>query len=457
MPEPATGTSELHLKEDFPPISTSEWEAVIQADLKGADYEKRLVWKTDEGIKVKPYYRAENLPAAASDYARGGGAAWEISEAPVPEGAIDAVAFHDAGATAVQELGYAMAAAVDRLAAAADAKAEVKKVVFAFAAGSNYFFEIAKLRAARVLWAQVVSAFGVAPATCPARIHAFTALSNKSIYDPYTNLLRVTTEALSAVLGGCDKLTVRAAGFPERLARNVQLILKEEAHLDKVTDAAGGAYYVEAITDSLAREAWKLFQGVEAQGGFSAARASIDAAIAESLAAKEKAVALRRRTLVGVNNYPDLHERELDHAGEWPAGERLASAIEAIRLRTERHARKTGSTPKVLLLKSGDLKMRMARAMFCQNYFGCAGYEIEEADSLESSDASLIVLCSSDPEYLALAREVCPKAKAPVYVAGNPKEQIEELKAAGVASFVHVLSNMVETLTESQDRLGIAK
>lgn len=445
MPEAPAGTDELHLEAEFPPVSTADWEATIVADLKGADYEKRLVWKTEEGIAVRPYYRAENLPEGLARPLRASG--WEICDGPPPADAINGVVFHESGATAVQELGYALAEASDRLAAGGTVTS------FAFAIGSNYFFEIAKLRAARLLWARLAEAYGQPAGT---RIHAVTALSNKSIYDPYTNLLRVTTESLSAVLGGADALTVNAAGFPERLAHNVQLVLKEEAHLDKVADAAGGSYYIEVLTDALAREAWKLFQGVEAAGGFAQAKASIDSAIAASRTAKEKAIASRRRTLVGVNNYPDIQEKELAHAGALAGAEwRLAQPIENIRLRTERHAKKAGQTPKVLLLKRGDLKMKMARGQFCQNFFGCAGFAIEESESYDTTDAALIVLCSSDPEYVAFAQEVCAKVDVPVVVAGNPKEQIEELKAAGVQGFVHVQSNMVETLTEWLDKLGI--
>lgn len=442
---PAPGVTTLNLKEEFPPVSTEVWEQTIIADLKGADYEKKLVWKTEEGVSVRPYYRAENLPAALPP--RREGSDWEALEGAVPAGVVDAAAFHEAGATAVQELGYALASASDQMASGQ----AVSGLLFAI--GSNYFFEIAKLRAARMLFARLAGAYEQPAAV---KIYAVTALSNKSIYDPYTNLLRATTESLSAVIGGCDALQVQPAGFAGRLAKNVQLILKEEAHLDKVADPAGGSYYVEALTDSLSREAWKVFQQVEAEGGFAQAAASVEAAITVSRLAKERAIASRRRVMVGVNNYPDIQEKELDrdaslNAVEW----RLARAIENIRLRTERHAVKTGSTPKVLLLKRGDLKMRMARGTFCQNFFGCGGFQIEESESFEGTDAALIVLCSSDGEYLDLAKEVCSKVKVPVAVAGNPKEQMDELKAAGVAGFVHVLSNMVDTLSEWQDRLGI--
>ena len=436
---------ELRLLEDFPPVPTGAWEEAIRADLKGADYEKKLIWKTPEGIAVRPYYRREDLPQTAFRHcvAR----EWEIAEGPLPAGVVNGAAHHEQGATAVQELAFALAEASDRLAAGQAVEG------LAFGVGSVYFMEIAKLRAARLLYARVAEAYGVKPET---RIHAVTAFSNKSIYDPWTNLLRSTTEALSAVLGGADSLRVQAAGYPARLARNVQLILKEEAHLDKVADPAGGAWFIENLTASLAAEAWKLFQQVEAMGGYAQARAFIDSSIAAAREAKEKEFASRRRVMVGVNNYPDLAERRLEQAGSLEGAEwRLARPIERIRLRTERHARRTGKTPRVLLLKRGDLKMKMARAQFCLNFFGCAGFEIEEAETLEGRQADLIVLCSSDAEYLEFARDVCPRAAAPVIVAGNPKEQIEALREAGVAGFVHILSNLVDTLAEWQQKLGI--
>jgi len=444
MPELPQGAEELRLQAEFPPVSKEAWEATIVADLKGADYEKKLVWKTEEGLAIRPYYRAEDAPGTFP--ARRATAGWEIRQAAAPVGVVDGSAFHEAGATSVQELGYALAAASEKLAAGGEVTG------LQFGVGSNYFFEIAKLRAARLLASTLFDAY---QKKSEVTIYAVTALANKSIYDPYTNLLRVTTETLSAVLGGADSVNVQAAGFPDRLAKNVQLVLKEECHLDKVADPAGGSYYIESLTVALATAAWKLFQEVEAAGGFAASKDAIDAALAASRAAKEKAIASRRRVMVGVNNYPDIHEQELANAGTLGSGWRMAGSIEAIRLRTEQYAQAMGKTPKVLLLKRGDLKMKMARGQFCQNFFGCAGFEIVESESYEGTDAALIVLCSSDPEYVAFAQEVCAAVKVPVVVAGNPKEQMEELKAAGVAGFVHVLSNMVETLTEWQNKLGI--
>ena len=442
MPD-ETQQKRLFVLDEFAPVPTPAWEEAIARDLKGTDYDKRLVWKTDEGIAVRPYYRAEHITPREPVFAS---AAWEAA-APGSEPVADASAVeaHEAGATAVQELAFALAAA-----AAAPAS---PLTTVAFAIGSNHFMEIAKLRAFRLLWAKLAGTRGTGG---DLRIHARTAGENKTLYDPHVNLLRVVTEALSAVLGGCDSLTVTPCRFDEHLADNVHHILREESHLDKVTDPGAGSYYVESLTEALAGAAWTQFEQIEAAGGYApyCASGALDAEVAASRAAKEKAVASRRRVLVGTNTYPNLQERALDAAGGMPGGWRLAAAFEAIRLRTERHAASTGKTPRVLLLERGDLKMRKARAAFCQNFFGCAGFEIVHGESLAPAD--LVVLCSADAEYRALAAEICPQATSPVIVAGNPKEQIEALKAAGVADFVHVQSNAVETLTRWQDTLGMA-
>jgi methylmalonyl-CoA mutase len=461
MPEIAPGTAALNLREEFPPVSTADWEAVIRKDLKGADYEKRLVWRSGEGVDARPYYRredAEQLSAAEGapgefPFARGSGQAWLTEEEWRPAAdAVRADQWHDAGATAVQEVAFALAAAVEQLAAGRRPEA----IEFAFAAGSAYFIEIAKLRAARLVWAQAAQASGFALAECRMRIAVRTARRNKSVLDRYSNLLRATTEALSAALGGCDTLYVEPFGFDRHLALNVQRIIREEAHIDVPADPAGGAWYVEVLTDSVAREAWKLFQKIEADGGYARAVESgaIAAAIAQSRAAREKAVAGRRRTLVGVNNFPDLKEKTASFAAPEDAGWRMALPFERIRERTARHAAKTGRYPAVLLLRRGDPKMRMARANFALNFFGCAGFDMQDAADIEGAP-DLIVLCSSDAEYPALAKDICPRATVPVIVAGNPKEAIAELEAAGVKGFIHVGSDAVRTLSEWQDRLGM--
>lgn len=443
----ASFSKPLRLLDDFPPVPTSEWEAAIQKDLKGAEYEKKLVWKTEEGISVRPYYRAENAHGRPP-LQRGANQAWELfAPGHEPPVSVNTIECHEAGATAVQEVAFALAMGADLLASGAPVE------TFGFAIGSNHFMEISKLRAARLLWSQVAAAFGAAKKSI--RIHARTAGENKTLYDPYMNLLRVTTEALSAIIGGCDSLTILPCRFDTHLASNVHHILREEVHLGKVTDPAAGSYYVESLTEAIAREAWKLFQEIEAAGGFAkyTTAGKLKTALAQARETKQKAVVTRRRVLVGTNNYPNIQERALDAIGEMPQGERLASIFEAIRLRTERHAKKTGKTPRVLLLERGDLKMRKARAAFCLNFFGCAGFDVVQSDTL--AGAGLIVLCSSDAEYLSIAQDVCPKTSVPVLVAGNPKDLIDALKAAGVADFVHVLSNPIETFERWQERLGI--
>jgi methylmalonyl-CoA mutase len=476
MPEVEVGAEILHLGQDFPPVSTEAWEAAIAKDLKGADYDKKLVWHTEEGLAIRPYYRKEALAGLETQlrtspdhypFVRGKRQSWEIAQdaKPGPK-AIRADLLHEAGAHAIQELGYGIAAGVERLAeltATLPVDTIASQVEFVFAVGPSYFVEIAKLRAARILWAQVVSAFHpIDDGACQMRLRVVTPLRNKSAYDRYSNLLRVTTEALSAVVGGCDQLTVKPAGFDQHLALNVQRILKEESHLDAVADPAGGSYYIEALTDALARAAWKLLQQVEAEGGYAQAlqSGSLEKALAETRTARAKAYSGRRRALVGVNNYPNVTEKT--PGAELPAAEagalpqvRIAEPFEAIRRRTTAHAEATGRYPKVLLLKRGDVKMKGARSNFCFNFFGCAGFDMVEAEEYEGTDADLIVLCSSDPEYLALAQEVCSKVKAPVLVAGNPKEQIEALRAAGVQGFIHIFSDAIQTLTEWQDKLGM--
>jgi methylmalonyl-CoA mutase len=473
MPEEPSGTEILNLGGEFPPVSTEAWEAVIQKDLKGADYAKKLVWRTDEGIAVRPYYRKENLAGLEAQtqslpgqfpFVRGSGQRWQYREdAAFPPNAIRADRLHEAGAHAVQELGYGLAEAVERLAAQTSSggvEEAARQVEFVYAVGSNYFFEIAKLRAARMLWAQAVAA--IAPNDCDAcraRIHVRTSRLNKSIYDRYTNLLRVTTEAMSAAIGGADTLYIEPFGFAPHLARSLDRVLREEAHLDVVADPGGGSYYIEALTDSLAAHAWKLFQDIEKKGGYSQALASgsIERALAESRQARRKAISSRRRTLVGVNNYPDINEKT--STAEAPVADpgsfRVAEPFEQIRRRTAAHADAIGRSPKILLLKRGDLKMRMARANFCVNFLGCAGFDLVETEEYVGTDADLIVLCSSDPEYTAFAQEVCPAASVPVLVAGNPKDQIERLKAAGVQGFIHIGSDAGQTLTEWQNRLGM--
>lgn len=578
-----------HLLEEFPPVSTTEWEAAIARDLKGADYEKKLIWRTNEGLAVKPYYRAEDLQGLAGldaapgafPYRRGvrSSGEWRIREeieagtaeeanrlaldavaagaeevafsdarirsgadlelllvsldlvpvhferadealaqlllerlkrrprtaetstgcdalasadfaaeviAGAPAGfvpfAIHAEAFEEAGATAVEEIGFAIAVGVDFLAAMQErgvgAGQAAAAIEFRFGLGANYFFQIAKLRAFRMIWACAVQSFGASEERTRAKIAARTSRWNKTVYDPHVNILRGTTEAMAAILGGADSVTV--APFDEcykqpdeasrRLARNTQLLLKNEAWLGRVADVAGGSYYVETLTDSLARGGWKRMQEIEASGGFRKAQA--DGVIAETLqrglAARENTVAERRRVVVGTNQFANPAERALERvdALRTQGTSRGSQMYEELRLRTERHAASGGKIPHVLLAEIGDVKMRMARSNFAMNFFVCAGFEIEakpfkDAADIATSEGDLIVLCSSDAEYAEVASELLPVVKelvrrTPVIVAGNP-ENAGQLAEMGIADFIHARSNPVEVLTKWQERLGVSE
>ena len=409
--------------------------------------------------------------------------------------AVNAFLFNNAGAYISQELGYALAWGNELMAklteAGFTADEVAKKIKFNFGISSNYFMEIAKFRAARWLWAEIVAAYKPAcECACKMVAHAQTSEWNMTVYDAHVNLLRSQTEAMSAALAGVDSITVRPFDkiyqtpddFSERIARNQQLLLKEECHLDKVVDPSAGSYYVEVLTNSLADVAWKLFLEVEEKGGFSVAvnAGEIQNAVNASNVARKKAVATRREILLGSNQYPNFTEVAADkiqekgscccgggHCGEAtiPALDfsRGASEFEALRMTTE----KSGKTPKVFMLTIGNLAMRLARSQFSANFFGCAGYKIIDNlgfDSVEAgveaavkAGAEIVVLCSSDDEYaeFAPAAYKALAGRAEFVVAGAPA-CADDLKAQGIDQFVNVKSNVLETLKAFNAKLGIA-
>ena len=405
--------------------------------------------------------------------------------------AVNAFLFNNAGAYISQELGYALAWGNELMAklteAGFTADEVAKKIKFNLGISSNYFMEIAKFRAARWLWAEIVAAYKPAcECACKMVAHAQTSEWNMTVYDAHVNLLRSQTEAMSAALAGVDSITVRPFDkiyqtpddFSERIARNQQLLLKEECHLDKVVDPSAGSYYVEVLTNSLADVAWKLFLEVEEKGGFSVAvnAGEIQNAVNASNVARKKAVATRREILLGSNQYPNFTEVAADKIQEKGScccgGEatipaldfsRGASEFEALRMTTE----KSGKTPKVFMLTIGNLAMRLARSQFSANFFGCAGYKIIDNlgfDTVEAgveaavkAGAEIVVLCSSDDEYaeFAPAAYKALAGRAEFVVAGAPA-CADDLKAQGIDQFVNVKSNVLETLKAFNAKLGIA-
>ncbi len=403
---------------------------------------------------------------------------------------VDSEIFTNGGAYIYQELGYALSWGAQWLTllteAGLPADLVASKIKFDMGISTNYFMELAKFRAARMLWAQIVEQYNPAePEACKMMAHATTSKYNQTIYDAHVNLLRSQTEAMSAALAGVDSITVTPFDVPfktpdefsERIARNQQLLLKEESHLDKVVDPAGGSYYIETLTVSIAQEAWKLFLSVEEQGGFATALAagSIQAAVNESNEKRHADMARRKEILLGTNQYPNINEFAAEkieknengscgcgchEEGTGIAATRLASDFEQLRLATE-HA---SNRPKVFMLTIGNLAMRLARSQFSGNFFGCAGYEIidnngfptvkDGVDAALAAGADIVVLCSSDDEYAEFAPEAWDllKGKTEFVVAGAPA-CTDDLKALGIENFIHVRSNVLDTLRSFNAKL----
>ena len=605
---------------EFPPVPTEKWEEVITADLKGADYERKLVWKTGEGFNVRPYYRAENLEgikflgsqAGEFPYVRGTHAhnRWRVHQtvsvvcpkeanaealkilnagvdslgfciasadfsaadldmllkdicipaveitfcgekmanvaelvlakvekegiakedvriafcidplvkglsskgdfcSPNGEKCIASIVelihktkeykhvrivtvagqtFGNSGSTIVEELAFTLSAGHDYLVRLTDAGLDVdaaaRKLRFSFSVSSNYFMEIAKFRAARMLWANIVKGYGPAKnCACKMQIHAETSRWNQTVYDPYVNMLRGTTEAMSATIAGVHSLEVmpfdasfeNPTEFSKRIARNVELLLKNESHFDQVVDPAGGSYYVENLTQSIAAEAWKLFLEIEEKGGYTEAYKAglIVERIKASAAAKDKNIATRRQTLLGANQYPNFTEvagKEItaesvtrkQAEGNVLVPYRGAMAFEEMRLQVDR----SGKEPKAFMLTCGNLGMARARSQFSCNFFACAGIKVidntyfksieEGAKAALESKAQIVVVCASDDDYAEAAPKVKELlgGKAILVVAGAPA-CAPELEAQGITNFINVKSNVLETLKFYLKEMGI--
>ncbi|EKU89694.1 methylmalonyl-CoA mutase small subunit [Bacteroides oleiciplenus] len=614
--------SKEKLFSDFAPNSTEQWMEKVTADLKGADFEKKLVWKTNEGFKVKPFYRMEDLEGLKTTdalpgefpYLRGtkkdnnewlvrqeikvecpkeanakaldilnkgvdslafrvkakelnaeyietllegicaecvelnfytcqghvvelaellvayfqkkgydltklqGSIGYDFFDKMLAKGKekgdmpvtakalieataalpkyrvlnVTALTLNNAGAYIYQELGYALAWGNEYMNQLTDAGLPAalvaKKIKFNFGISSNYFLEIAKFRAARMLWANIVASYD-ADDRCAAKmhVHAETSTFNLTLFDAHVNLLRTQTEAMSAALAGVDSMTVTPFDktyttpdeFSERMARNQQLLLKEESHFDKVIDPAAGSYYIENLTVSIAKQAWELFLSVEEAGGFYAAvkAGTVQTAVNESNKARHKSVAQRREVLLGTNQFPNFNEKAGDKkpleatccCGGHDTCEkdvpvlnfdRAASEFEALRLETEA----SGKRPKAFMLTIGNLAMRQARAQFSCNFLACAGYEVVDnlgfptveagVEAAMAAKADIVVLCSSDDEYVEYAVPAFKAldGRAMFIVAGAPAN-MEELKAAGIENFIHVRVNVLETLKEYNAKL----
>lgn len=404
---------------------------------------------------------------------------------------VNSDALNNAGAYIVQELGYALAWGNEYLQiltdAGVDADLAARNIKFNMGVSENYFMELAKFRAARMLWAQIVKRYEPkCDCSCKMIVNATTSRYNQTLFDSYVNLLRSQTEAMSATLAGIHSLVVtpfdapyeKPDDFSERIARNQQLLLKEECHFGQVVDPGAGSYYIEHLTDSLAKEAWKIFLQVEEDGGFlaSAKEGKIQDVINATNEKRHADAAKRKEFILGTNQFPNFTEKsegkvamtcqcgckeQNDSEFKSVNSTRLSADFEQLRIHTE-----NTRIPTAFMLTIGNLAMRQARAQFSCNFLACAGYKVidnlgfktveEGVDAALEAGADIVVLCSSDDEYAEYAIPAFNYlgGKAMFVVAGAPA-CMEDLKAAGIENFIHVRCNVLETLKEYNAKLGI--
>lgn len=606
---------------EFQAPTTQEWLDKIQIDLKGADFQKRLVWRTNEGFNVQPFYRREDLQHLKEidslpgefPYIRGNkkdNNLWFVRQDIIVdnaetanakaldilnkgvnsigfrlpanklnkdfisillkgidlsktelnfktcqrhcvelatllsdyfksqnidlkelEGSIDfdplgkvlkkgkdlttvlsyakpliealadlpkyrcinvnSIYLNNAGAYIYQELGYALSWGNEYLQQlteqGVDATEVARRIKFNMGISENYFMEIAKFRAARMLWAQIVKQYNpTCDCACQMHVCAQTSSYNQTLFDSYVNLLRSQTEAMSAALANVDSIIVTPFDsayqtpneFSERLARNQQLLLKEEAHFDKIVDVAGGSYYVEHLTNALAQEGWKIFLSTEEEGGFQEQilTGKIQQDINSTNEKRHADAAKRKEFMLGTNQFPNFNETS---EGKRPSSatecchedqekgtiqklntNRLASEFEKLRLETEAAQKR----PIAFMLTIGNLAMRQARAQFSCNFLACAGYKVidnlgfstieEGVDAALKANADIVVLCSSDDEYAEYAIPAYKylNSRAMFVVAGAPA-CTDTLRASGIENFIHVRVNQLDTLKEYNAKL----
>jgi len=399
--------------------------------------------------------------------------------------------FKNSGATIPQEIAFALSQAVEYINKCTDFKhiyagEIIERMEFTFATGSDYFFEISKYRVIRLLWAKIVKEFEIEDEKLQKiKINAVNSKWDKTIYDAHVNMLRVTTQTMSAALGGCKSISVmpfdRTYKIPDdfsyRIAKNTQIILKEESYFNKIVDPAGGSYYIEKITQEIANKAWDLFLEIENAGGFHAniINGKIQTMIEEAANEKNMKIAQGRVSILGTNTYPNQEEKaqdkiklDLEYNYDTINPEfsvlhihRGAEAFEKLRLKTEQAFK----TPKVFLYSAGNITMRKARSMFSSNFFACAGFKIiddaefeteeEKFKEIDKQNPDIIVACSSDKEYADLVPMLKEKIKhnKKIVVAGYPKDLIEQFKEIGVTDFIHAKSNILEVLTKFQEEI----
>lgn len=395
---------------------------------------------------------------------------------------VDGLAFHNLGANAAWELAAATAAGVAYLRTLVGAGLTIqdalRQISFRYAADDEQFLTIAKMRAARHLWARVAEVVGARDAG-GATVHAVTSLPMMAQRDPWVNMLRTTLAAFAAGVGGADTVQVQpfdvaiaggldgtSPSFARRIARNTQLLLLEESHIGEVLDPAGGSWFVEDLTAQLARQAWSHFQEIESRGGFLAARDHITAQIAEVAQRRSDDIAHRRTALTGVNEYPNLAEKPLPANGDSRPVARYAAGFEMLRDRSDAFLARTGSRPQVLLLPLGPLAEHNIRTTFAANLLASGGIEAvnpgpvgatDLADTVTTAGSPAVaVLCGTDARYGTDSAKTIAAARAAgigqVLLAGPEKAVAEDdSKPDG---YLTAKINAVETLSNLLTGLG---
>tara|TARA_R110002050_G_scaffold157357_2_gene285940 strand:- start:822 stop:2639 length:1818 start_codon:yes stop_codon:yes gene_type:complete len=401
---------------------------------------------------------------------------------------VSGTTFLDAGSNQVQEVAYTLNALVYLIEQCLDRGINIESIFnnlhVQLAIGSEYFIEIAKFRAFNSLLNAIANQYGVTEFK-----HALTAKTSiwsKSVTDAHTNLLRATTEAMSAILGNVDGVFIdaydkefnNASDFSSRIAGNISTILKEESYFGKVANPVDGSYFIEEASTKIAKKALELFKAIEAQGGFYNAFESefIQQQIAEIRQEKIKLISQRRLPMVGVNKYPNLMETvpsKILSTGEVSNSKvltprRASLEIEAIRKVTEQLVDETNKRPIVELTSFGNLTMRKARAAFSYDFIGVSGFEvwqekshenaIESAKSSAQSESDVVVVCSSDPDYDESALAFVETFRSlntdkVLLLAGNPVSIVDALNEAGLDGYIHLKSDVIQTISSVQNKI----
>ncbi len=405
--------------------------------------------------------------------------------------------FHNAGANSITELAVSLSIAVEYIQAMIKRDIKINEVAkhisLSTGIGSNFFMEIAKLRALRVLFKNIIEAFGGEGDALKAHIHANTSIFNKTKLDPFVNTLRTTTETFSAILGSADTITTAPYDTLEkdndklstRIARNIQIILKEESNLKRLIDPAGGSYYIETLTKNIMEQSWKEFQNIEENEGILECLKSnyIQSVIDDTVALRKKDLFKRKSVIVGTNMFVNLEDKISNNDKDENISDknlpltikklnfaRLAEPFEDIRKSVSVYEEKTGKRPSIYLANFGAVKQYKGRADFSRGYFDVGGFDIiypkginnieELITNTVRSQSNIIIICSDDKSYPELIANFTPALKEQmpnvfVILAGFPGDNEATYRANGVDDFIYMGSNIFNTLETLLKKAGV--